>query len=146
VAANAPPTTGLTVDFRTLLHKIHMGASLANADTYEVVGFGSTAWPDNFGTSSYSEVDFPALPAGAATCVACHGADNTAFFEIAERNHPAGQTPPTRAWRAACGACHDSNAAQAHIDVNTSPNGFESCEICHGDGRPEAVEVMHKAR
>jgi OmcA/MtrC family decaheme c-type cytochrome len=146
VAANAPPTTGLTVDFRTLLHKIHMGARLANADTYEVVGFGSTAYPDNFGTSSYSEVVFPAMPAEAATCVACHGADNTAFFDVAERNHPAGQTPPTRAWRAACGACHDSTSAQAHIDVNTSPAGFESCEVCHGDGRPEAVQVMHKPR
>ena len=86
------------------------------------------------------------MPAEAATCVACHGAGNTAFFDIAERNHPAGQTPPTRAWRAACGACHDSTSAQAHIDVNTSPAGFESCEVCHGDGRPESVQVMHKPR
>jgi hypothetical protein len=146
VAANAPATTGATVNFRTMLHKIHMGESLSDPESYQLVGFGSAAYPNNFGTSTYAEVEFPALPAGPGTCVACHGAGNTAFFDVAERNHPAGQSPPTRAWRAACGACHDSTSAQAHIDVNTSPAGFESCEVCHGDGRPEAVQVMHKPR
>src|SRR5262249_1270223 len=39
VAANAPATTGTTVNFRTMLHKIHAGSSLTNASTYTVVGF-----------------------------------------------------------------------------------------------------------
>ena len=49
VAANAPATPGNTINFRTMLHKVHMGANLDKAATYEVVGFGSTAWPDNYG-------------------------------------------------------------------------------------------------
>jgi hypothetical protein len=43
VAASAPATTGTTVNFRTMLHKIHMGKDLANASSYSIVGFGSGA-------------------------------------------------------------------------------------------------------
>src|SRR4029453_2331294 len=48
-AAHAPATTGVSIDFRSLLHKIHMGAELEHADDYEVVGFGSAAYPNNYG-------------------------------------------------------------------------------------------------
>lgn len=36
--------------------------------------------------------------------------------------------------KAHCGSCHDSTAAEAHIQVNTYA-GVESCDVCHGDGR-----------
>jgi OmcA/MtrC family decaheme c-type cytochrome len=146
VAANAPATTSNTVNFRTMLHKVHMGSSLTNASTYTVVGFGSAAWPNNFGASQYATVGFPAMPAAAATCVACHGSGNTTYYSPTDRNHPTQQTVPVRAWRAACNACHDSDAATAHIDINTSASGFESCELCHGTGGDYAVQLMHKVR
>jgi OmcA/MtrC family decaheme c-type cytochrome len=146
VAANAPATTGNTINFRTMLHKVHMGADLDHATTYEVVGFGSAAWPDNYGIAEYSTVEFPPMPSGAMTCVACHGEGNTAWYDPTPRNHPTQQVKPTRAWRAACGACHDSDAAGAHIDVNTSSSGAESCEVCHGSDGEFAVQLMHKVR
>jgi OmcA/MtrC family decaheme c-type cytochrome len=146
VAANAPATTGNTINFRTMLHKVHMGANLDHATTFEVVGFGSAAWPDNYGVSQYTSVQFPSMPAGPMTCVMCHGADNTAYYEPTPRNHPTQQVKPTRSWRAACGACHDSDSAGAHIDINTSASGFESCEVCHGTAGDFAVQLMHKVR
>lgn len=146
VAADAPATIGNTINFRTMLHKVHMGANLDKAATFEVVGFGSAAWPDNYGTAQYSTVEFPPMPSGAMTCVACHGEGNTAFYEPTARNHPTQQVEPTRSWRAACGACHDSDAAGAHIDINTSSSGVESCEVCHGVDGPYAVQLMHKVR
>ena len=86
------------------------------------------------------------MPAGPMTCVACHGAGNTAFYDPTARNHPTQQVKPTRSWRAACGACHDSDAAGAHIDINTSSSGVESCEVCHGTAGQFAVQLMHKTR
>src|SRR5262249_15411425 len=59
VAAGAPATTGLTVGFRTMLHKIHQGANLVNAATYDVVGFGSGSYPNNFSVANFANVVFP---------------------------------------------------------------------------------------
>jgi OmcA/MtrC family decaheme c-type cytochrome len=145
VAANAPPTTGTTVNFRTMLHKIHRGEDLAHASSYEIIGFGSGAYPNNFGVVTFEEIAFPAMPRGTQECAKCHGT-STAWEDPAPRNHPAGQALPTRSWRATCGACHDSDAAAAHIDVQTSLTGQESCAVCHGPGRDLDVTVVHKVR
>ena len=125
-------TPGVTVNFRTFLHKLHMGSSLTFASTYEVSG--------NF----YDEVEFPDMNGGVADCRKCHGTSDV-WQAPNPRQHP-DQTTPTREWRAACGSCHDSDSAQSHIDINTSANGIESCEVCHGTGGEFAVELMHKSR
>ena len=88
---------------------------------------------------------FPSLPGGVQNCTACHGEGNTAWFEIAEREHP-DQTVPTRAYFIACSSCHDSSAAIAHMDVNTSPSGAESCAVCHGPDGQYPVESSHFLR
>ena len=146
VAANAPATPGETVSFRTLLHKIHRGRSLANASTFSVVGGGPLPYPDNFTVSTFEHIGFPAMPGGTSRCAACHGAGNDSWFALTDRNHPTQQGTSTLAWDATCGACHNSTAAQAHIQANTSPAGTESCEICHGQGEFASVQLMHKNR
>lgn len=146
VAANAPETSGATVNFRTLLHQIHRGSELANAATFSIVGAGPAAYPDNFTTRNFADVLFPALPGRTATCTKCHGAANTAWIEPAPRDHPTAQFAPTRAWRAACATCHDSAAALAHVDLRTSPGGVEACAVCHSSGSQLDVELAHKSR
>jgi hypothetical protein len=141
VAANAPATTGTTVSFRTMLHKLHMGEDLAFGATYDVVGLGSGAYPNNFAVTNFGEVAFPALPGGTANCVKCHG--NDAWHEPAPRAHPTAQGAPVRRWSAVCGACHDATDAQAHINVQTDPSGNESCGVCHGPGSDEDVVRVH---
>jgi OmcA/MtrC family decaheme c-type cytochrome len=145
-APNAPATPGLTINFRTMLHKIHMGNGLANASTYQVVGFGAGAFPDNYSVSTFGDVEFPVMPGGVAQCVKCHGEGNQAWLAPQPRNHPTAQGRPALVWSAACGSCHDSDAAIAHIQVQTSPAGEESCITCHGGGREWPVELMHKVR
>jgi len=39
--------------------------------------------------------------------------------------------PPVQA---ACLACHDSDAAKAHAELNTTDTGDEACAVCHGPG------------
>jgi OmcA/MtrC family decaheme c-type cytochrome len=145
VAANAPATTGLSIDFRSMLHKIHMGESLSFASTWKVIGFSSAGYPNNFSENFYSEVVFPAMPDGVKNCEKCHGAGNPSWKVPTDRTHPS-QTVPTQSWRHVCGSCHDASAAQAHIQSQTAPNGAEACSICHGPGEAEDVAIKHKIR
>ena len=135
--STSPDTTGVTIAFRTMLHKIHMGEELTNASTYQVAGFGGAA-------SSYEEVVFPAMPGGTKRCAKCHGDEAEAWKLPNDETHP-DQSVPTRSWRAACNSCHDSNEATAHINAQTKA-GVESCEICHGPDAEFAVEIMHTPR
>lgn len=86
---------------------------------------------------------FPSMP-GVQDCSVCHGS-STAWVQPAEREHP-NQVYPTRAWSIACGGCHDSTPATAHMDANTSNSGYEACAICHGEGRDQDVRSMHLIR
>jgi OmcA/MtrC family decaheme c-type cytochrome len=142
VAGNAPETEGTSVSFRTMLHKIHMGEELANASTYDVIGHGSAAYPNNFGVTNFGEVVFPALPGGVQQCNKCHG--NDAWHEPAPRAHPTDQGEPILRWTAVCASCHDTSDAQAHIRVQTDSLGNESCGVCHSPGKDENVEKVHK--
>jgi hypothetical protein len=134
----APPTPGVTVNFRDMLHRLHMGADLDKASTYTVAGFGGVA-------NTYEHVRFPAQPDGTRDCASCHGTDNDAWKLPADRDYPTLQVAPVREWRAACNSCHDSDTATDHIELNT-PGGVESCEECHGPGEDHAVELVHRPR
>lgn len=88
---------------------------------------------------------FPAMPGGVAQCAACHGADNDAWKQPADRLHP-NQVVPTKSWGVVCSSCHTSNAASGHIEAMTSPSGYETCALCHGEGKDKPVEFMHLSR
>jgi OmcA/MtrC family decaheme c-type cytochrome len=144
-AGNAPATPGATINFRTMLHKIHRGRDLVHAEDYTIVGYGAGAYPNNYTAYQYGEIGFPAQPGGVLRCAKCHGASE-AWHEPRDRAHPTEQGEPERVWRAVCGACHDSDAAGAHIAIMTDATGQESCAVCHGPGRALAVEIVHKPR
>ena len=146
VASGAPETSMTTIDFRTMLHKIHQGKELAQGASYQVVGFGGAPNPNNFSVHSYEKVGFPVMPAGTKNGQICHGAGNDAWKHPAARKHPLGQPLPTRTYRAACITCHDSDSETAHMDVNTSSSGAESCDICHAPGKEQEVERSHLIR
>ena len=137
-AGAAGPTPGVTINFRDMLHKIHMGEDLAKADEYVVAGY-------NGGSHKYDEVVFPVWPEGVRKCSKCHGTSN-AWQEPSNRDHPTQQVMPTLSWTISCGSCHDSDAAAAHMELKTTLSGEESCGICHGSGAAFDVELMHKVR
>ena len=144
VAPNAPATAGTTIEFRNMLHKIHHGSQLSAGAAYVVNGFGM-GYPNNFTAHTYEHVGFPVLAGGTSNCASCHG-DADAWKSPVERNHPTVMALPTRSWTMACISCHDSTAARAHADVNTSPVGEESCAVCHGEGKELSVETVHFVR
>ena len=116
--------SGAPIEFRQMLHKIHRGGELPDAATYPFA----------------TEGEFPAMPGGVQQCVRCHG--NDAWKQPTEREHPSASVP-VRAWGDVCGSCHSSDAALAHISVQTSTAGAESCAICHGPGKEWEVDDMH---
>jgi OmcA/MtrC family decaheme c-type cytochrome len=144
VAANARPTPGVSVNFRTLLHRIHRGSQLS--EPFSVMGSGTSAYPDNYAAHTYSQILSPAMPGGTRSCEKCHGLGNSAWIQPADRDHPTQQQQPVRAWKAACGTCHDSGQALGHIDLQTMPSGLEVCGVCHDPGQAFEVELAHKAR
>lgn len=95
----------------------------------------------NFLHSAHEEV-FTSMPAGVKNCSVCHGDSNEVWKAPFERVHPSATTQ-TRAWYVACSSCHDSNAQVAHMDVNTAPDGAESCAVCHGEGAEYEVTKGH---
>ena len=115
------PTTGNTVDFKVMIHKLHLGSQLPS-----VLAGGNYL----IGTTSFANVIYPATSSASdatATagfrCETCHsqtsGATQAALYK----------TNPTRA---ACGSCHDN--VNFATGVN-HPGGFQSddtqCANCH---------------
>ncbi|MEZ6018156.1 MAG: hypothetical protein R3F49_23830 [Planctomycetota bacterium] len=146
VAPGAAATDGLTINFRSLIHKVHMGAELENGSSFVVNGFGSGAYPNNFGSVTFDHIHFPAMPDGVKSCTTCHGEGSDAFKAPNTTDHPTVQVTPGQPWSLVCGSCHDGAAPQAHIAAQTSPSGAESCAICHGVGEDWNVELMHMRR
>jgi OmcA/MtrC family decaheme c-type cytochrome len=117
---NVDPNTGNTVDFKSFIHRIHMGSSLPS-----VVAGGTFAITTSFGTSNYSTV---IDPANAQRCEVCHqqttgAAQATAFL-----------TNPTRV---ACGSCHDNvnfaTGANHPGGIQTDDTQCADCHIPQGE-------------
>jgi len=128
-------TPGVSTEFRSLVHKAHMGKELTRP--YQVIGvFLGVPYP-----VSYDEVEFP-RPGGAANCESCHVAGSTAWQDPVARNHPASSIR-TRSWSIACGSCHDSELTGAHMDSQTTSTGLETCRVCHGSDDDLSVAKVH---
>ncbi len=137
-----PPTQGVSMDFRVLLHKVHAGEDLVNPSTFTPIGV-FLAVPYILDIEDHV---FPMWPDGTKNCTKCHGATSTAWKAPATRVHPNATGQPTQAWRVACTSCHDASYVQAHADLMTSASGVESCPTCHGSGRDQDVAIKHKVR
>jgi hypothetical protein len=144
VAGNAPATEGTPIEFRHMLHKIHMGGDLSAPEDFLVIGYGPGGYPDNWRPHTYEHVVFPTFVGGVKECNVCHGDSNSAWIEPADRSHPTSGAP-ARSWRNACTSCHDAAYVEAHADVNTSMSGVESCAVCHDATGDYDVELMHRS-
>ncbi|MSR62508.1 MAG: hypothetical protein EXS08_08690 [Planctomycetes bacterium] len=146
VAANAPETRKLSVEFRNILHRIHRGQELGDED-FRVAVPGPGVYPDNFAQAEYHEFStLPSQPERTLDCARCHGTDNTAALLPSARKHPTQQLAAQQLWRPVCTGCHDGEPAVAHVDSNTAPDGAEACAICHAPGEFEDVLAKHAAR
>jgi OmcA/MtrC family decaheme c-type cytochrome len=157
-----PATTAQSVDFKVLIHKIHMGAGLTQ-QPYVIGGYPAPTVTDPAGTP----IDFGAVlyPGDPAACSACHAGATyilplgaavlPSLSEVLACTDPSPSpasycqdrvvsavtyTAPTTA---VCTACHDAPYVLAHAQTNTAPSGVEGCAACHGPETPWDVQFVH---
>jgi len=129
-AAQNPPQT---VDFRTMIHKIHTGANL-NSE-YTIFGFGGS-------TNDFTKIQFPG---DTRDCEKCHVNGSYQLplnSNLLPVQTPRGFTPTTQPTAAACLACHTDQSAASHALANTTALG-ESCATCHGPNADYALDKVH---
>jgi OmcA/MtrC family decaheme c-type cytochrome len=119
VMCHTPQSTdansGNTVDFKVMIHKIHMGSQLPSVVAGGHYQMGNPANPDDWST-----VVFPADP---RRCETCHDQTSGAAQAKAYMTNPN---------RAACGSCHDDvNFATGQNHVNLPEVSDTQCSTCH---------------
>ena len=129
-----PPTS---INFRMLIHRVHRGEAASQPLT--VYGFGGRP------------IDFSAVvfPGNLAECETCH-LPGTYGLPLARGLQPtviteSGATiSTTLPVRSVCSACHDTQAAGGHAELQTTASGIETCEVCHGAGSEFDVYEVHR--
>lgn len=113
---SADPDTGLSLDFKVMVHKIHQGASLPSVQaggTYTFIAADGTVY-------DFSKIVFPA---DTRNCAACH---DPGFGATQANNY---LTKPSRA---SCGSCHDNvNFATGENHMNLPEFDDNQCATCH---------------
>lgn len=139
---NLQASSGRSMDFKVLIHRIHRGANLPSelADIKEHMGGDQTLL--STAATDFTKVRFPqgsrpGNPEGITNCVKCHMGTDTkelvqglaselgsgADFKVQEELKLAKVTPQGDNWLAvrnvnACQACHDSNVWIANGSIN----------------------------
>ena len=125
--------TGNSIDFKVLIHKIHMGSSLPSVQAghpYQIVGFQNAVL-------DFSNVVFPADP---RNCQMCHengappqGGTWPPGAKSADNPPPAqGNWWLTHPSMAACGSCHDNvNFATGENHAGLPQISDNLCSSCH---------------
>ncbi len=118
-----------TIDFRFMIHQIHMGGDLNTP--YTVYGHNSSF-------HDYSSVAFPGI---ITVCETCHlpgtyllplDAGTQPVTVFGEEGDVLSEILPETA---VCMSCHDSVAAGGHAELQTTESGIETCSVCHAAGR-----------
>jgi OmcA/MtrC family decaheme c-type cytochrome len=127
------PDTGNSIDFKVLIHKIHMGSSLPSVQAghpFQLIGF-------NNAVNDFSTVVFPADPRNCQMCHEHGASPQGGTWPPGAQS--ADTTPPVQGdwWlthpsRAACGSCHDNvNFATGENHANLPQVSDNLCTSCH---------------
>jgi OmcA/MtrC family decaheme c-type cytochrome len=123
-----------SINFKTMIHKIHTGSELTT--NFTVMGHGNSV-------NNYNDLGYVG---DRRNCTACHLAGTTnlpladgLITQVAPRDY----INPLQPTAGACLSCHTTKAAAAHAAINTSPTLGESCEACHGVNSDASVSKVH---
>jgi OmcA/MtrC family decaheme c-type cytochrome len=162
---NDPTAPEANQNLKDMIHSIHGGEMRTNAYKHTRSKSGSNTIYDWSGVvyltklnnceschkpGTYGDVPAGALPTVDVTPVT--GLPGGTVFD-ARLSLPNATDILISPYSAACVSCHDSAAAKAHMETNggkvsKARSAFtplaESCATCHGVGKSEGVDVVHK--
>jgi OmcA/MtrC family decaheme c-type cytochrome len=130
--SSTDPSSGNTLDFKVMIHKIHMGVDLPTVQAgmnYYILGYRNSI-------SDFSDIVYPQTDAsdnnttvsgtGQRFCTTCHTPDDTAA--------PQSGNYQTVINAASCGSCHDN--VNFTTGLNHGPGNLPAsdadCVTCHG--------------
>lgn len=120
---NTDPSSGNSLDFLTMIHKIHDGANLPSVvagGSYIIYGYHNSV-------NDFSDVVFPQ---NIKNCTKCHAPN--------DKNAPDSGDYATEPSMQACGSCHD-NIDFAQGVAGGHPGGVvtdnSQCTVCHAENR-----------
>ncbi|NGX16507.1 OmcA/MtrC family decaheme c-type cytochrome [Wenzhouxiangella sp. XN24] len=136
-------------NMKDLIHGLHAGKPVGG-DPIRTVPFsfirGTVEGGRGQGPYDFSDIGYPAA---LADCETCHLPDtyklpivDEALWSVVDgfpgateaAPHNPGLTGRMAPTAASCYGCHNTPAAKAHFDLNTT-EAAESCAVCHGEGR-----------
>jgi OmcA/MtrC family decaheme c-type cytochrome len=123
-----------SINFKTLIHKIHTGSDLTT--DFTVIGHGGSV-------NNYNDVGYVG---DRRDCEKCHlpgtydlPLPDGLINQTTPRDYLTTQGPAT----AACLSCHTTKAAASHAATMTSATLGEACEACHGPNAEASVVKAH---
>src|SRR5450759_884241 len=123
-----------SINFKTLIHKIHTGSNLTT--DFTVMGHGNSV-------NNYNDVGYVG---DRRDCVKCHlpgtydlPLPDGLLTQTTPRDYLTTQGPAT----AACLSCHTTKAAASHAATMTSATLGEACDACHGPLADASVDKVH---
>lgn len=122
-----------SINLKDMLHSVHRGADLEFFEDYELLDLEHVHFPGKLQQCTMCHIP------GTSTVLGTHEVplpDEALPSIVGEEQIPA--------TRAACVTCHDSVAADTHAFVNASPQGVESCAVCHGRTGSASVTAVHQ--
>ncbi|MFB3786394.1 MAG: OmcA/MtrC family decaheme c-type cytochrome [bacterium] len=130
---------GESIAFDYMIHKIHTGEELEQ--DYTIYGRGGSA-------NNFNQILFPG---SRQKCDICHVSSVPALplssdaqpIDFVNKDNKNVHIAPTTA---ACTSCHDNDSALAHAELNTTSEGFESCAVCHREGRDASIAEAHAVK
>ena len=140
--------TGETIDLMHLVHKIHAGNVLADANLpYYFYRFR--------GIERFYDFSHVGFPQDVRNCTKCHNGDASTDSKVGVKTAQ-GNNWFNKPNRAACGSCHDgidfatstgttlSGEPNVHTSGDFPLSDDSSCVLCHGSDKGLAVKLAHR--